>query len=165
MARSRALCLDTPLSVSPYCAYPQKAYEEGTAGVTGVMFALMAAMLDDQWTEHDSAAVRLVSREWRKTHDDNLRRLRASRWTEDTQRTCVDRFSNVRKLALDKPVANPPKVRPRLKPHVRLFSPSASGSLRPLRGLFIHRMCLDAQLCVCSEAPGNRDTTPPSVCP
>ena len=94
----------------------------------------MSVMLsDDQWTERDSAAVRLVSREWRKTHDDNLRRLRPNRWTEDIHRTCVDRFSNVRELVLDKPVADPPKVRPHLKPpcssfftlHRRLTPPSA----------------------------------------
>ena len=101
---------------------------EGTAGVSGVMFALMAAVLDEQWTERDSAAMRLVSREWRKTHDDNLRRLRPNCWTEDIRRTCASRFSNVRVLVFDKPVANTPKVRFPLKPQFVFHPPPAPHS-------------------------------------
>ena len=98
--------------------------------------AFMKVMLThEQWTEHDSAAVRLVSREWRKTHDDNVRRLRPNRWTEDIRMTCASRFSNVCELVFDKPDADlvEPPVRPILKPQSS-STLSAGSSLRTLHG-------------------------------
>ena len=104
--------------------------------------AFMKVMLThEQWTEHDSAAVRLVSREWRKTHDDNVRRLRPNRWTEDIRMTCASRFSNVCELVFDKPDADlvEPPVRPILKPQ-SFFHPLRRQLTAHSAWGFLHRM-------------------------